>query len=483
MLRKILLPLLLLLASSMAFAEIKLPAVVASNMVLQRNTAVQLWGWADKGEKIAIDCSWLDAPLTVKADKHGKWSVDVNTTNSKEQQSIKLESKQSEILLDNILFGEVWLCSGQSNMQQPVHGYNGQPTYGTHHALLNARNAQLRLFTVDRVPSATPLDTLVSYTTWQQANSDNVASFSAVAYYFGQQLQEILDVPVGLIHTSWGGSSVQAWMSKEVIEQYQEVNLKNVNMKKSPNHIPTALYNAMIHPLLPYTIKGALWYQGESNRLEPELYRQYFPAMVKDWRQRWGLGDFPFYYVQIAPYIYGGDKADIYNTPANTAFIREVQAACLDLIPNSGMAVTMDIGEQACIHPAKKKEVAERLLFNALNKTYGLKSFKTDGPVFDKLEGKDQALLLSFKNADMGLYAYDALQGFEVAGEDRVFYPAEAKIVKRKKLSVKSANVPQPVAVRYCWRNWTVGTLYDTYLLPASSFRTDNWDDATRVAE
>jgi sialate O-acetylesterase len=285
-------------------------------------------------------------------------------------------------------------------------------------------------------------------------------------------LQEILDVPVGLIHTSWGGSSVQAWMSNDVLSVYKKVQLDSVDITKTPNVIPTALFNAMINPLIPYTIKGALWYQGESNRTEPEVYKELFPAMVKDWRTRWGLGDFPFYYVQIAPFVYG-------NT--NSALIREVQLQCVDIIPNSGFAITMDIGDKGAIHPPRKKEVADRLLFNALNQTYGYKTVDFAGPVFDTLTVKDGGMVLKFKHAETGLYTFDKLEGFEIAGSDKVFYPANAKIVNRKEVLVNSDKVPNPVAVRYAWRSWVVGTLYDINLLPASSFRTDTWSDAKQA--
>lgn len=471
----------LLLAVQPIFAEVKLPAIVSSNMVLQRNTTVMIWGWADASEKISIETSWLNEPIEIKADKEGNWRTPLKTTNSKEPQTIKIISKKSNITLSNVLFGEVWLCSGQSNMQQPVNGYTGQPTFGTLMTTAKSNNPNLRLFTVDRVGSKTPLEDIEKYTSWQQASPDNVPDFSAVAYYFGHQLQEILDVPVGMIHSSWGGSSVQAWISKEIMSSYQEIDLSDTDISKGTNHIPTALFNAMINPLIPYTIKGALWYQGESNRNEPQLYKELFPAMVKDWRTRWDIGEFPFYYVQIAPYLYGGNEA--FETVDNSAFIREAQLQCLDLIPNSGIAITMDIGEDDCIHPPKKKEVADRLLFNALNQTYGYSKIDYASPTFDSLEAKDGGLVLSFKNAETGIFTYDELEGFEIAGDDKVFYPANAKIVNRTKVFVESDQVPNPVAVRYAWRNWVVGTLFDTNLLPASSFRTDNWDDAIKFKE
>lgn len=467
-----------LLFAPSTYAEIKLPAIVSSNMVLQRNTTVVLWGWADAKEKITIKTSWLDQPIVVEADAAGNWRIDVKTTNSKNPQKISLKSKSSDILLENILFGEVWLCSGQSNMQQPVKGYTGQPTFGTLNAVAHASNPNLRLFTVNRIGSKTPKKDVEEYTSWQQASSDNVADFSAVAYYFGQQLQETLDVPVGMIHTSWGGSSVQAWISKDVMNTFQEVDLEEVDITKGTNHIPTALYNAMIHPLIPYSIKGALWYQGESNRTEPEKYKTLFPAMVKDWRTRWGIGDFPFYFVQIAPYWYSNN--DAFSTSDNSAFIRESQLQCADLIPNSGIAITMDIGEEFFIHPPKKKEVADRLLYNALHQTYGFKNVDGKSPVYESLEIKGGEILLTFKNAETGLYAYGELTGFEIAGEDKIFYPATATFEKRDKVLVKSEKVSSAVAVRYAWKNWIEGTLYDTNLLPASSFRTDDWNDATQ---
>ena len=468
-----------LLVSQFALAEIKLPAIVSSNMVLQRDTEIVIWGWADAKEKITITASWINEPIDVKADKAGNWRVTVKTTTSKDPQTITLTSKSSDIRLENKLFGEVWLCSGQSNMQQPMTGYADQPTFREPFEIASSANPNLRLFTVERKGSKTPLQDLDDFKSWQEATPENVASFSAVAYFFGKQLQQILDIPVGMIHTSWGGSKVQAWISKEMFTEYEEVNLEDVDITQRTNHIPTALYNAMIHPLIPYTIKGALWYQGESNRGEPGKYEVFFPAMVKDWRSRWGIGDFPFYYVQIAPYWY--NDYDAFSTTKNSAYIREAQLTCVDLIPNSGIAITMDIGEEYYIHPAKKKEVADRLLLNALHQDYGFETVDCYSPVYDSLNVVNGTVELFFKNAEKGLYSNGELTGFEIAGEDKVFYPAEANVqLYRRKLIVKSEQVPNPVAVRYGWMNWIEGTLYDTNLLPASSFRTDSWNDATR---
>ena len=466
---------LVLLFVHSVYSEVKLPAIISSNMVLQRNTTVVLWGWAGAGEKISIKASWLKEMKNVTGTREGTWRIEVKTNNSKAPQSIKFKSKTSDILLKNVLFGEVWLCSGQSNMTQPVRGNIGQPTFGSNEAIATSNNPNVLLFTVDRVGSKSPLKDVEKYTAWQKASPGSVIDFSAIGYFFGQQLQAILDVPVGIIHSSWGGSFVEAWMSTEVLSAYQKINIEEANLARS-NRVQTALFNAMIHPLIPYTIKGVLWYQGEGNSGQPQDYKKLFPSMVKDWRSRWGIGDFPFYYVQIAPYVYSGNNA--FSVGNNTAFMREAQLQCLDLVPNSGMAITMDIGEENCIHPAKKKEVADRLLFTALNQSYGYKTVDFAGPIFDSLQVKDSAIILKFKNAESGLYCQDELKGFEIAGDDKVFYPANAKILNYRDVFVMSDKVPDPVAVRYAWRNWVVGTLYDTNLLPASSFRTDQWDDA-----
>ncbi|SEP69324.1 sialate O-acetylesterase [Hyunsoonleella jejuensis] len=467
------------LFSILVHAEVKLPAIVSSNMVLQRNTTVKLWGWADANETITISTSWLTDNLNVIADDNGDWYINVNTTNSKAAQSIKITSKTSNIELSNILFGEVWICSGQSNMQQPMEGYMGQPTFEGPMTATKAKNRNLRLFTVERVASKTPLNDISDYKSWQEATPESVIKFSAVAYFFGQQLQDILDVPVGLIHTSWGGSTIEAWISEDILSKYETVAIANSDISKRPQHIPTALFNAMIHPITNYSIAGALWYQGESNRKEAKYYETLFPAMVQDWRDRWNIGSFPFYFVQIAPFIYSGN--DKYQASENSAFMRESQLNCVDLIPNSGIAITLDIGSKYYIHPPKKKEVADRLLLHALHQTYGYKSIDHISPLFNEKEEKDGGILLSFKHADLGLFAFDTLKDFEIAGEDKVFHPAEAKIVDRNKVLVTSSKVLHPKEVRYCWKNWVTGTLYSTNLLPVSSFRTDSWDNATRA--
>jgi sialate O-acetylesterase len=284
-------------------AAVKLPDIIASSMVLQRNTTVALWGWADAGERISIKTSWLKDPIKVTASSSGDWRINIATTDSRQPQTVSISSQQQLITLDNILFGEVWICSGQSNMEMPVSGNPGQPVFGAQDMIVDAGDAEIRLFTVEKQASLTKEKTLGANSGWKSANPQTVKGFSAIAYHFGKRLHDILKVPVGMIHSSWGGSLIEAWMSSESLGPIKEIDLRNVDMKRG-NRFPTVLYNAMIHPLIPYTFKGALWYQGEGNASQPELYQSLFPAMVKDWRARWGIGDFPFYYVQIAPYRY-----------------------------------------------------------------------------------------------------------------------------------------------------------------------------------
>ncbi|MFZ4670776.1 MAG: sialate O-acetylesterase [Flavobacterium sp.] len=451
------------------FAKIKLPSIIASNMVLQRNTTVKIWGWANPSEKITIKTSWISEALKVTTPDNGRWEIAIKTTLSKEPQTIQLKSSESTINIENIVFGEVWICSGQSNMRMPLKGYTGQPTFDGNSSIATAKNINLRLFSITENGSPNPLDSVSNYKKWSVSSPETVKDFSAVAYFYGKQLQEILDVPVGLIMTSWGGTRIQPWMSKEAVAPFLDVNKVKKDTTDKYKRIPSAIFNAMINPITSYTIKGALWYQGETNRDEPNIYQKLLPEMVKDWRKEWNIGDFPFYYVQIAP--------NKYIDKSNSQYLREAQLKVLEVIPNSGMAVLSDIGSDATIHPPRKKEVAERLLFLALNKTYGMKDVDCTGPIYKSMSEKEGALLLSFDAAETGIFSPETeLSNFEIAGEDKIFYPAKAEIIAHKQLKVSSLDVKVPVAVRYGWKNWFVGTLYDNNMLPASSFRTDDWE-------
>lgn len=453
-------------------------------MVLQRNADVKLWGWADERQEITINASWLEDQVTTTSNDAGEWMVTVPTNDSRNPQTVRISGKRSEIILENILFGEVWLCSGQSNMERDFISQNGEPVFHALQTITHATNSNLRLFTIERAHSKTPLDSLSNVRPWEAANPDNVAEFSAIAYFFGSQLQTVLDVPVGLIHSAWGGSEIQAWIGEEALLEYEAFDLEKIEIERqwSARKVPTALFNGMINPITKYAIKGVLWYQGESNRHEPELYQKLLPAMVANWRQHWDIGDFPFYYAQVAPYDY--EKPDAYDNPDNTAFLREAQLLALDAIDNAEMTVTLDLGQEDNIHPPRKREVGDRLLYQALHNTYDYKAIDDNGPAYKSLSIASDSAIVTFEHAERGLYSPQGLSDFEIAGEDRVFYPATATIIHRKpEVLVKSDKVPNPVAVRYGWSNWVDGSLFDTNLLPASSFRTDRWDDARRAKE
>lgn len=462
-------------------AKIILPDLVSNHMVLQRNTEVKLWGWADANEKITIRLSWDKKPISINADKDGNWEVKVKTTLEVSPQTIQLKSKDSYILIEDVLFGEVWLCSGQSNMEMPLKGYQGQPIFGSTEAILKANNKNLRLFQVVKVGTKKPLKNFAEKSKWEISNPESATAFSAIGFFFGMQLQETLQVPVGIIHASWGGSPVQAWMSEETLQALEPIDWQKHNFKEKLNQTPTALFNGMIHPIINYHIKGALWYQGENNRGKFNLYKTLLPAMVKEWRAKWNVGDFPFYFVQIAPFHY--QKLDAFDAPANSAYMREAMVECVTLIPNSGIAITTDLGSDKTIHPPKKIEIAHRLLLNALNQTYGMKNIAYKGPELKDFTVNENTIELHFQESGFGLYSNGDLTAFEIAGEDRVFYPANATIFKYRSIKVSSEKVTKPVAVRYAWSNYIEGNLYNSNLLPASSFRTDQWEKATRATQ
>ncbi len=463
--RKILFIVVFLLYVTSVNAKIKLPSIVSSNMVLQRNTEISIWGWAKPGEKIKIKANWLKHDIKIRANKQGKWITEIKTSDAGGPYEMVVQGENEKIILNNILLGDVWLCSGQSNMRMRLGGNVGQPVFDGNKAIVHSANHQLRLFSVKEKASETTLDTLMVPSTWMESSPNTAVDFSAVAYFFGSQLQNILDdVPVGLIMTSWGASKVEAWISEESLNLIDDVNWENEQSNGRIQQKPKLLFNAMIHPLINFKLKGVLWYQGESNRDNSELYGRLFPLMVKDWRKWWNH-DFPFYYVQIAPFAYSGEW--------NSAEIRQKQLESLKLIPNSGMAVTMDIGDKHCIHPPVKKEVANRLLYLALNRTYGFKDIDDCGPIYDNMNVKEGKVVLTFKYAENGLYCQNRMvDGFEIAGDDGVFYSAKAIIIKRKNIELWSAEVPHPRKVRYGWCNYISGSLFDGSMLPASSFTT-----------
>lgn len=459
-------------------AELKLPAIFSNNMLLQQNTEVKLWGWADKGQTVSISPSWSQQKYTAKADNSGKWNLTIPTPEGSYQTyTISISDNKNKIIFNNVLIGEVWLCSGQSNMEMPMKGFKNQPVSGSNEAILKSKNKNIRLITVKRASSLSPQDDIIGE--WTEATPETVKEFSATGYYYGKLLNEMLDVPVGLILSAWGGSWIEAWMSKDMLSGFNDIKLPSSEEDtKIPNRTPIMLYNSMINPIAGYTIKGCIWYQGESNYERPDQYSLLFEKMVSEWRKTWGQGEFPFYFCQIAPYNYASiAPVEKQGGKFNSAFLREAQYKSAQIIPNSGMVVLMDIGEEKCIHPRDKKMGGERLAMMALGKTYGMTGFAYESPTFKEMVIEDNKAILSFNNAPMWLTAYgQELKQFEIAGADKIFYPAKAEI-KRSKIEVSSDKVSKPVAVRYAFKDFVIGDLFSTEGFPLSSFRTDNWDE------
>lgn len=453
-------------------AEIKLPAIFGNNMMLQQNTEVNLWGWANKGESIQITPSWSSKKYSAKADNTGKWTVKVITPKASNQiYTINVSDGKESINLENVLVGEVWLCLGQSNMEMPMKGFKNQPVEGGNEAIFKSKNKNIRIITVKRTSHLEPQNDFIGE--WKEASPETIKEFSATGYYFGRLLNEMLEVPVGLILSSWGGSWIESWMSQDILSRdFKEVKLpKGEEDVKEKNRTPTTLYNGMIHPIIGYTIKGAIMYQGESNYDRAAQYPKLFQTFVSEMRRMWGQGEYPFYYCQIAPYNNPPEKHGDFNA----AFLREAQYKCAQVIPNSGMVVLMDIGEEFCIHPRKKKIGGDRLAMMALAKTYGMSGYAYESPRLEGIIIEESKAILSFENAPMWLTSYGKeLKNFEIAGEDKVFYPAKAEI-KRSKVEVSSDKVSKPVAVRYAFKDYVEADLFSTEGLPLSSFRTDDW--------
>lgn len=468
--------LLIFLSTQVAIAKVELPTVISNGMVLQQKSNVALWGKAEPGKKISITTSWDKKiyPVTVLPD--GRWRTKVKTPAAGGPYDITFNDGDVQ-KLTNILIGEVWLASGQSNMEMPLKGFKDQPVQDAEKVIAAAKNPQIRFFNVTNVTWKKPLENCEG--AWVNTTPISARDFSAVAYFYAKNLHEKLKVPIGIIESDWGGTMVEAWMSNESLLKFSD-DVKVPAQEDAVNenkNAPAGLFNGMIKPILGYGIKGVIWYQGEQNRDNPALYSKLFPAMVKQWRSDWQTGDFAFYYVQIAPYISKTPKL----SPALKAMepkvpvLREVQLQSLNAIANSGMAVIMDIGAENTIHPPNKETVGNRLSYISLANSYGDKQLNYAGPKYKNMQVQDGKILLKFTDAD-GLHFNEKESiNFEVAGNDRVFYPAKAQITKDGIL-VSADQVTKPVAARYAFKAWVLGDLFNKYDLPASSFRTDSWE-------
>ncbi|SDW83982.1 sialate O-acetylesterase [Lutibacter oricola] len=446
-------------------AQTKLANIFNSHMVLQRNTEVHIWGKDAPNTTIELEASWGKQAKT-KTNSKGVWKTTIKTTNAGGPYTLKVNGSQN-IVLEDILLGEVWLCGGQSNMAMKLEGNIGQHIEGSNSAILKSTNSQLRFFTVKKAVSETPLDECEG--TWEVSNPKSAAKFSAVGYFFGKMIQESLGVPVGLISSNVGATPAEAWTSKEILDS-EFPNFKSDAPKKSENRTPSVLFNGMINPLIPFTIKGSIWYQGEGNRWNPEQYSRLFPAMIKNWRAKWKQGNFPFYFVQLAPFG---------NNIEGWVGIQQAQLKTMLTVPKTGMAVINDIGYKTRIHPPKKREVGERLALWALKKDYNIEGIVHSGPIFKSMKIEESKALISFNEAPLGITSLGKeLANFEIAGTDGVYHTANAKIVEKgKTLQVWSNKVTKPKNVRYGWTSYIEASLFNTAGLPASAFCTESWEN------
>lgn len=465
------------LAASFIFtavkADVHLPALVSSNMVLQRNKPMHIWGWADEGEKITV--RFRDKTYQTVAAK-GHWSLSLPALGAGGPYTMTIQGKNT-ITLDNILIGDVWVASGQSNMEFPVSGWDRVINY--QQEIKAANYPQIRLFQADHVSSTSVLDDVKAWKgNWQPCSPQSIPEFSAVGYFFAREIYEHEQVPVGIIHSSWGGTMAQTWVSAESLKKMPAFTDTVKAVESRPGILgterpttPTVLYNAMIHPLLPYAIRGVIWYQGESNadfEAQAIQYRELFPLLISDWRKQWRMGNFPFLFVQLANFR---DKKTA-PAPSLWALLRDAQLHTLSVVPNTGMATAVDIGMAKDVHPKNKQEVGRRLALVARAKVYGEK-IPYSGPVYSTMKINGSRVAVSFNFAN-GLHTsgVDTLQGFEIAGADHQFYWAHAAI-KGSQVTVWSEAVPKPVAVRYGWADNPDINLYNEAGLPAIPFRTD----------
>jgi sialate O-acetylesterase len=450
---------LLLMFSNSAFANVTLPNIFSDNMVLQRNAEVTIWGFANPQEEVVITPSWNNQEYKMKTSNQAKWEILIPTPKEGGPYTITIKG-YNEVVLKNILIGEVWICSGQSNMEMSASWgiENGDE------AVKNADNPNIRLFLVPKLTATTPQNNISG--SWTNCTPETMKYFSAVGYFFGKHLQEGLKgVPIGLISSNWGGTPAEIWTPEEAI-QNDAVLLKSAKTLKEetygPNQ-PGRAFNAMIAPLAPFKIAGVLWYQGESN-VGSTVYDKTLSALITSWRKLWKY-DFPFYLVQIAPYKYGEDHF-------GGAIIRDAQRKVLQEVPNTGMVLTSDISTVDVIHPKDKKSVGDRLANLALANTYKVNSALVNGPLYKGIVVNKNKVTVSFDFAEGLYFAVKTTTQFELSGADGVFYPAEVSI-KNNQVNLISKKVNTPVKVRYAWKNIDQSTLFNKANLPASSFITE----------
>ena len=463
-------------------AKVKLPHLVSDGMVIQHSSDVRLWGWDKPGKKVTVTTSWSDETAQATTGKDGRWLVSVKSPAASFTPLEITFDDGEKTTVKNVLAGEVWVCAGQSNMEMTVRGFDMCPVVDYNNEVLDAADG-IRSAKIPSRMSTTPLDD--ADTSWRISSAHTVSGFSATGYFFAKTLRKALNVPIGLIETNKGGSRVESWLDEDNLKKYTKEDLDSATMKnrfKWDFHYPLLWGNATFHPILNYTVKGIIYYQGCSNVGDPAgQYTERLKMLVEQWRRDFKEGDIPFYFVQIAPYVYGDG---IEGTSG--AKLREQQYNASKVIPNSGIVCTNDLVypyEKGQIHPAQKQQVGQRLAYQALNKTYGFKDIICESPVYKSMIIQDGAAYISFDNLANGYSRWEDIEGFEIAGADKKFHKATAvkywapgNDPRNETICVSSPEVKAPVAVRYCFKNFEIGNLKNQGGLPLIPFRTDNWE-------
>ncbi|MDQ8187915.1 sialate O-acetylesterase [Pelagicoccus sp. SDUM812002] len=483
-------------------AKLSVPNVFTDHMVLQRDQANPIWGSSTPNDDITVTLA--GNVISTRADRDGSWRAKLPPLPAGGPHTLSIKGSDF-IEINDVLVGEVWFCSGQSNMEWPLIS-----SYGAEVEIAAANQPQIRLLSVERNGADTPQEDIDGV--WQVCSPETAQHFSAIGYFYGKTLNDALDVPIGLIDNAWGGSMAESWIPLDtlaaderyapLLEHWEErlanfdeeayeafllefkeweaagypqpgLNWNNTVHPVTGQHRPANIYNGMVHPFTGYGIRGVIWYQGESNGGRADQYKHLFPLLVETWRDKWGQGDFPFYWVQLADY---GSEA---NEPGENGWaeLRDAQTSSMDLLANSGQAVIIDIGEGRDIHPRNKMTVANRLVRWPLAKDYGF-DIAYQSPRYKSMELDGNKIRITFDHvSDQGLYSFDTteIKGFSIASDDQNFVWAEAKMVDKNTVEVWSKEIEAPTAVRYGWAQNPVVNLYDRNGLPVTPFRTDSW--------
>lgn len=480
-----------------------MPNIFGSHMVLQRDMATPVWGKASPGETVSIEIGEQRHSTTTNAD--GMWRVALDPVPAGGPYTMTVQGSNT-LTFEDVLFGDVWFCSGQSNMQWSINNSNN-----TRVEIVSANYPEIRLLQIPNRGTQEPQENFKGQ--WDVCSPETVPNFSAVGYFFGRRIHQATGIPIGLVRNAWGGSSIEAWIDRETLEadgefegllahrdkavegytdalhaqkvadyKAQQAEWEQTKQGKRPRaphdprynqHRPANIYNGVLYPTIGYGLKGVIWYQGESNAWDAKNYQKLFPLLITTMREDWGQGNFPFYWVQLADFM--GHQQP--NERSTWAELREAQTMTLNAIPNVGEAVIIDTGEGNDIHPRDKQTVANRLVRHALNNEYGF-AMAHHSPRFREMNVEGNKARIQFDYVAQGLYAHDTkeLKGFAIAGADQQFVWAEARISGEDRVEVWSNTVAQPVAVRYAWSNNPEANLKDRSGLPATPFRTDDWE-------